>query len=106
MGRRIYLFHVLIVFLISCIQQEKRELGSNASELKPAAGGNESNNLIQLPDNPEFEKDSIIIYANDGDTLIYSKNGLLKIEQLFPVLKGAIARSPADAYSLVESERI
>lgn len=94
----IYLFHVAIIFLISCKQQEKAKVSTNATEIKTSSVADEDNNLIQLTDNPEFERDRIIISANEGDSLIYSKNDLFKIEKLFPVLKESIARSPTEAY--------
>lgn len=55
--------------------------------------------LPLIKDNPILEKQKIVIYAEDFDSLILSKNELNKIEKLFPLFKSEFISNPNEAFS-------
>lgn len=58
----------------------------------------DNKNLVQFIDNPKLEKEKVIVYKDDYDTITYSKNELNKIQKLFPYINPKITIPPDNAY--------
>ncbi|WP_433834971.1 hypothetical protein [Flavobacterium anhuiense] len=83
-----------LIFLSSCDKKKSESLKIKQTE------DNKTECLPRLYDDPKLEKEKVLIYAEEYDSLLFSKNELNKIEKLFPVLKAKFPSDPKQASSI------
>jgi hypothetical protein len=85
------------------LQTKIKEIELREKELKIKENKTEElliQSLPQIKDEPNLEKQKIVIYAEkDNHSLILTKNELNKIEKLFPLFKSEFISNPNEAYS-------
>lgn len=83
-----------LVFLFSCDKKKSEPIKIKQSQ------SNKTECLPRLYDDPKLESEKVVIYAEEYDSLLFSKNELNKIEKLFPVLKAEFPSDPKEACSI------